>query len=61
MPDNDPAQARSAKIASAFYGRVGRDEPAGSAGRQRLAAENWLRERRWSSVPVYIDTVPRPR
>jgi hypothetical protein len=59
MPDNDPSQARSAKMAFAFYGRVGRDEPVGSAGRQRLAAEKWLREGGWSIVSVYIDTVPR--
>jgi hypothetical protein len=59
MPENDPAQDRSAKTVFAFYGRVGRDEPVGSADWQRLAAENWLRGRRWSSISVYIDTVPR--
>jgi Resolvase, N terminal domain len=59
MADNEQAQARSARMTFAFYARVARDAPAHVAGRQRLAAKEWLRERGWHIVSEYIDTTPR--
>lgn len=59
MPDNGRGSCRQTNPAAVSYGRMGREQAAGSAVRQRRAVEARHKDQDWHLTEAYVDTGPR--